>query len=154
MRSHKGKFLVMVIIYLSLVCSAVSASPITMEVTGAVNAVHLYQNCSLDSSISVGSIMTGRCESDTDWMDVDPSVYSGRYWLSSIVMNIGNYVFYFNWSPAPQGFINVYSVDLGYHAYTDAAAFEGNVNIEGPTSYGQVDWDLTEIGRASCRERV
>jgi len=145
MQSHKSQILVTVMIYLSLTYSAVSAMPMTVEVIGTVNSVNLYQNCSMDSSVNIGSVMTGTCESDTDWMDLDSSDFNGRYWLSAISMNVGNYRFYYNWSPGPQGFIDVYSVDLGYRAYTDAAAFEGDVNIAGPTSYDQVDWGLTDM---------
>lgn len=145
MQSRKCRIFVMVMVYLSLAYSAASAIPISVEATGTVNSVSLYQNCSMDSSMNIGSVMTGICESDTDWMDLDSFDTNGRYWLSAISMNVGNYRFYYNWSPVPQGFIDVYSVDLGYRAYTGAAAFEGGVNIAGPTSYDQVDWDLTDM---------
>jgi len=92
----KGIILVLTTVVVSAVVVSIAQPAlgyvVTVQVEGVVTEVQTWSGLELDSSVSVGSVMTGSFTYDSEAPDENLGE-NGLYWLNSFSMSVGNYTF-------------------------------------------------------------
>ena len=126
-------------------CSTGIGSTVTVEVTGVVDSVFVWDGFELDGSVDVGTMMTGLFVYDTE----ASKRIGGGYYAISIEMNIGNYYF-----SVLEGQDSIFSVgaDNYYSIYTYNAEFDDFIYDYGVAkSYQDLSWFVTDMTIADLR---